>query len=651
MTRIFEGIDPVSEAANAAFSALFEGGGGMVKHAIDRARDFLISSRGMDKESAEDAVRATRNIFFDGFAAPGENPVTDRNFKRMMPLFRTMAAFMVDTLGYGTPGFDRTRAMEYGVAFRKFMEGPGGREALSGKPVDWEKVLSSADPGYESPSEWSYVEVDSYDALKMYEGQYGLQDWCIVKDRSDWDSHTMEGTCRFFLFMKDGGNSADDVVGVIVGPYGKVQCAYNRGDRQVSAEKMQGLVDAFGLGTPVATASNALDLLNGHDGMPECDGMEVTPGNVFRSCEGISGDTWLVTTFGKRLSGIIREDGGKYSLVAGWYATLEPYDLGEGVFVADGKTIVKPADGLEKYIPEGFGIAGGYLDGRGEAAVPLRKSGGGPAVNALCLEPGTGTMLDPSNGIAVESVACMADPDTDARTTFNLDDGRYLVVGTPDGHYVVDRAGKKLEECPFCPDGEGMTLMSVSREGACVMRRGDRYELMKDGKFLVEGRFSAIEWPGKGDTSFVFLEDGDTGKWYRYYFAERKMVEDGNANALTEGVVGDFARKVAKGTVMAAMCLGMLSHADAAPKKAVPGVQTKAAPVATVKKDVQKKNGVTVTKAQLQNIYASDAYNDRVTELLKELVKNNPGSNEQRLYNKACMRAMQEIVDGKLKLN
>lgn len=129
------------------------------------------------------------------------------------------------------------------------------------------------------------------------------------------------------------------------------------------------------------------------------------------------------------------------------------------------------------------------------------------------------------------------------------------------------------------------------------------------------------------------------------------LFEDGSANALTEGVLGDFARKVAKGTVMAAMCLGMLSHADAAPKKAVPGVTTKAAPVATVKKDVQKKGDATVTKAQLQNIYTSDAYNNRVSELLKELVKNNPGSNEQRLYNKACMKAMQEIVDGKLKLN
>lgn len=60
---------------------------------------------------------------------------------------------------------------------------------------------------------------------------------------------------------------------------------------------------------------------------------------------------------------------------------------------------------------------------------------------------------------------------------------------------------------------------------------------------------------------------------------------------------------------------------------------------------------VKVTKAQLQNIYASDAYNDRVTELLKQLVQKSPEADAQRLYNQACLQAMQEVASGKLKLD
>ena len=61
--------------------------------------------------------------------------------------------------------------------------------------------------------------------------------------------------------------------------------------------------------------------------------------------------------------------------------------------------------------------------------------------------------------------------------------------------------------------------------------------------------------------------------------------------------------------------------------------------------------GYVIARKTDTHVHALQAANDRVTELLKELVKNNPGSNEQRLYIKACMRAKQEIVDGKLKLD
>ena len=121
---------------------------------------------------------------------------------------------------------------------------------------------------------------------------------------------------------------------------------------------------------------------------------------------------------------------------------------------------------------------------------------------------------------------------------------------------------------------------------------------------------------------------------------------EGYRNALMENAFTDFGKKILKGTIIAAMGLGLLSHADAAPKDS--GIN-KGKAKTTVNVKQQKTKNMTVTKAQVYNLAANDAYNDRVTELLKQMVEKYPNASEQRLYNKACMQAMQEVIDGKIK--
>lgn len=123
--------------------------------------------------------------------------------------------------------------------------------------------------------------------------------------------------------------------------------------------------------------------------------------------------------------------------------------------------------------------------------------------------------------------------------------------------------------------------------------------------------------------------------------------------ALTEGILSDFGAKLAKGTIVAAMALGMLAHADAAPRKGGAQVkQAKSAPTVTMKKTVKntRSGSTTVTKADLKNLTNSDTYQDRVTELLKALYDQNPGMDPDRMYKKACSQAMMEIMEGKLKI-
>ena len=127
-----------------------------------------------------------------------------------------------------------------------------------------------------------------------------------------------------------------------------------------------------------------------------------------------------------------------------------------------------------------------------------------------------------------------------------------------------------------------------------------------------------------------------------------------SGNPMMESIFSNFGSKLAKSLVTAAMVMGLLSTgASAAQKSKAPAVHKgKAVPTAVINKKTSKKGGVTttVTQADLKNIYLSDAYNQRVYDILLQMTQSNPNGDEQRMYTKACQQALQEVLDGKLKL-
>lgn len=144
------------------------------------------------------------------------------------------------------------------------------------------------------------------------------------------------------------------------------------------------------------------------------------------------------------------------------------------------------------------------------------------------------------------------------------------------------------------------------------------------------------------DEPYTVTTDGQTYEcpWMKY---RKPKGESGEVSgkALTEGVFGDFGRKLAKGMAIAAIAGGFMA-AEASPK---------ASPVAKAEQTVKKAgNAVTkITKAELKDLYASKAYSDRVAEILKDMVSRNPSGDEQAMYTKACLQALTEVATGKLK--
>ena len=107
-----------------------------------------------------------------------------------------------------------------------------------------------------------------------------------------------------------------------------------------------------------------------------------------------------------------------------------------------------------------------------------------------------------------------------------------------------------------------------------------------------------------------------------------------------EGVLSGFGKKLARGMVAAALATGMMSNAY--------GAKTDMEkPKVSVQKEVNGNR--TITTAEMKNLYASKAYQERVAELVAGMLRDNPGADEQRTYTKACMQALDEVATGKLK--
>lgn len=152
----------------------------------------------------------------------------------------------------------------------------------------------------------------------------------------------------------------------------------------------------------------------------------------------------------------------------------------------------------------------------------------------------------------------------------------------------------------------------------------------------------------------VVGEDGQTWEEpWRKFQDKKKLLQSSEGiegNPMMEGIFSDFGRKLAKGIVTAAMVGGFMTgaaHAGNGNYQQQAGYDRGHNTEVNVQQQDTGKG--TFTKADLSNLHKSKAYNDRVTQLLSEMIKKTPKRNEQMMYDDACMQAMNEIVSGKLK--
>lgn len=159
------------------------------------------------------------------------------------------------------------------------------------------------------------------------------------------------------------------------------------------------------------------------------------------------------------------------------------------------------------------------------------------------------------------------------------------------------------------------------------------------------------------DMITVTGEDGQTWQvpnWKKHQALEKKkkLMQSSHSipgTPMMEGIFSDFGKRLARGIVAAAMIGGfMAGNANAADtsKKASPGYGKEKTEVNV--KTTKTKSG-TFTSADLSNLYMSEAYNKRVSQLVDEELKRKPNGDIQFIYDFACLQAMEEIVSGKLK--
>lgn len=492
-----------TEAAGIAGNALLEGKG-MVCRIIDGARDALVR-RGMDKELANRTVLLTRKMFFDPFASPGANPVTDPEFKRMLPMFGYLVHMMVDVYLFGTPRYDREAAENFAARFVEYAR-TNFRDGLPniGSLSEFERLAEEIDGNGSlfrpSAEDYTAIPVESWEELKELSGKYRLGAWCNVDSRSDWDRYSLYGSGRFYLLVRDGtdGSTVDKraVIGIVVNQYGKVVYAFDRENDVVDKTAVQALASELGLDSPEASGfGDAIDLLNGGYGNPE---------EIYPFCEEVWDSVYIVGEFpkdrGDRYAMLCRV-GDRYEYTGRTfddYARVSGFD---GLLVIDGRELYSLASGGTIFrVPGDLTIRGKAtaLDREG-MMIPVFR--GDTVVNCLCPDDrNPKLLLDAGNDVPVDSVEFHTKSRGKSETVERMSPGDYWVVVTASGDsFIVTSAGAKLEGEPGIPAGDsGMTTFSLSDNGyyaAKVQRTAGepvQWFLMRNGKNVFDKPFAEI---------------------------------------------------------------------------------------------------------------------------------------------------------------
>ena len=481
MTGIFTGNHPVYEAANLAFSALFEGKG-MVCRIIDGTRDQLVH-HGMPKEQANDTVLKVRQMFFDPFAAPDRHPTTDPDFKKMLPLFPSVTMLMVDVFNYGTSRYDRERAESFAPKFVAYAREhfPDGAPRLPmSEFFDLVKQIDAGKPAF-SPNvnDYSYVQVHDWEELKELSGQG-----------------------KFYLLYTDDAAETYgklSVIGITVNHYGKIVYAFDRDNDCVDRDAVRQIAEHYGLNRPFAVDfSTAIDLVNHgysyrevYPYFNELDSRHAAVGFDDRD------DMCILDT-----------DSGEY--VSDTFTGISRVRNSDALLILDGTKLYDL--GREEVILDADRLGGLWLKpGAYDPDTMLfwLTADGGRLVNAVCIDDSSLEMLlDIDNATPVVKAGFTPATPGKSPTVARMEPGDFWVVTADDGQYIVTSPGKRLADCKFVEDPAGTGINVVLSASGYYMhiegRLGEdrRYFLMKDGRRVFDREFIDA---GREDDGSIFL--------------------------------------------------------------------------------------------------------------------------------------------------
>jgi len=191
-------------------------------------------------------------------------------------------------------------------------------------------------------------------------------------------------------------------------------------------------------------------------------------------------------------------------------------------------------------------------------------------------------------------------------------------------------------------DTESQVIFDIDEPAGCFLVKFDGMpgEDFREAEWAVYGKN-----PGRPLVS---------GKPYRECLAWIKengmqyrgqMKEWNRGQVLVEGVFSDFGKKLARGLASAALVAGLIAPGASA---AQPGTHSPSAAI-TQKSSVSGGTSAVLSRADIRKLYASEAYNSRVRDIVLGMLRENPEKPEQVLYEKACAQAIQEVISRKLK--
>ena len=481
----------------------------MVCRIIDGTRDMLVS-RGMEKYQANSTVLKVRQLFFDPFAAPGNNPTTDPEFKKMLPLFPAVTMYFLDRFRYGAPRYDREGAEKFSVRFVAYARehfASGAPELSTEEFADLAKNIDTQDTGVSfNSSAYDYIQVKNWNEMQALARKYRLDTWCIAKYEEDWEKFTLRGQGKFYLLVKEGAEHSDgdnDVIGIAVNHYGRVTAAYNRPNICVDIDAVTGLADSLGLTKPFAfDFSAANDLMKaGYD-----------YGDIFTYFDDLDSNHAVVGVDNCQSKCIFNTYTKQY--VTDPFDDYSPVKGTDELVIIDGcKLFSLREEEILFRLPPTVHLGMPY-SGYDEDNKLFWLSGTGNRsnsfVNAVCLtDHDYAPLLDASNNIPIVGATfnttdmvtkgyATGDTKTFSKppTIEHMGKDDFWVLDTKDGYYIVDRPRKPLSDCIMIPSREGTGWNEVLTSNGYYVNVNtgigtgrESYYLMKDGKRVFDCPF------------------------------------------------------------------------------------------------------------------------------------------------------------------